>query len=122
MASESILGFSDAISDSSEMFLAIPDESLIASKTGGSLDVFVVRREFSYKKCFKHIIETKREEREIVWRKWREWEDLVDTVVPLAAVTLPLSSRNFQTLSQKEKRLFYWNILNNVDEISEYRK
>ena len=52
MASESILGFFDAISDSSEMFLAIPDKSLIASKTGGSLDVFVVRQEFPYKKMF----------------------------------------------------------------------
>ncbi|KAA0060253.1 uncharacterized protein E5676_scaffold639G00130 [Cucumis melo var. makuwa] len=33
-----------------------------------------------------------------------------------------LGSSSFRTISQEEKRLFHWYILNNVDEISEYRK
>ena len=34
----------------------------------------------------------------------------------------PLDASSLRTISQEEKRLFHWYILNNVDEISEYRK
>ncbi|KAA0063200.1 uncharacterized protein E5676_scaffold2774G00080 [Cucumis melo var. makuwa] len=34
----------------------------------------------------------------------------------------PLGASSVRAISQEEKRLFYWYILNNVDEISEYRK
>ncbi|TYK31654.1 CACTA en-spm transposon protein [Cucumis melo var. makuwa] len=34
----------------------------------------------------------------------------------------PLGASHLHTLEHKEKRLFHWYILNNVDEISEYRK
>ena len=34
----------------------------------------------------------------------------------------PLGASSVRAISQEEKRLFNWYILNNVDEISEYRK
>ena len=63
------------------------------------------------------------------WFTRDEWNDdtiLEDEVIGEFKIfkqkVWPLSASSLRTLSQEEKRFFYWYILNNVDKISEYHK
>ena len=85
-----VLPISNAISDSSRMFLTIPDKSLTALETGITPDVFVVRREFSYIFRFSYVFH--RTERRRDTRREEGEEKEVHPMCPSLATAISLAA------------------------------